>query len=121
VGWLHRKLGDVGHRDIGPGEAENLVRDGAVVLDVREPAEWQAGHVPGAFHLPLGELEGGLAALPRDRRIVVICRSGTRSATATALLIRSGFDAVNIGGGMQAWAAAGLPVEANDARPGAVV
>jgi len=121
VGWLHKKPGDEGRGDIGPGDAENLVRDGALALDVREPAEWQAGHVPGAFHLPLGQLEGGLATLPRDRRIVVICRSGNRSATATALLIRSGFDAVNLGGGMQAWAAAGLPVEANDARPGTVV
>lgn len=121
MGWLHKQAADEASADIGPGEAEKLVRDGALALDVREPAEWQAGHVPGAFHLPLGQLEGGLRALPRDRRIVVICRSGSRSARATALLIRSGLDAVNLGGGMQAWAAAGLPVEANVGRPGTVV
>jgi rhodanese-related sulfurtransferase len=121
VGWLRKRRGDAGRRDISPGEADVLVRGGALALDVREPAEWQAGHVPGARHLPLGQLEGGLHALPRDRRLVVVCRSGNRSATATDLLIGSGFDAVNLGGGMRAWAAAGLPIEANGARPGTVV
>ncbi|MHB8438120.1 MAG: rhodanese-like domain-containing protein [Acidimicrobiales bacterium] len=107
--------------DIDPGEADNLVRDGAIVLDVREHDEWEAGHIPGALHLPVGHLEKGFATLPRDRRIVVVCRSGNRSAMATTFLVRSGSDAVNLGGGMQAWAAAGLPVEGSDARPGTVV
>jgi len=92
-----------------------------VLLDVREPAEWQAGHGPGAVHVPFGQLEGRFGALPRDRRIVVICRSGNRSGTATAVLVRCGFDAVNLRGGMKAWASAGLPVETGDARPGTVV
>ncbi len=53
--------------------------------------------------------------------MVVICRSGNRSATATSLLVRSGFDAMNLRGGMQAWASSGLPVETGDAQPGTVV
>jgi len=121
VGWLQGKHGDGDQGDVGPREADALVRGGAALLDVREPAEWQAGHVAGAFHVPLAQLEGRLAALPRDRRVVVICRSGNRSATATSLLVRSGFDAVNLRGGMQAWSSAGLPVERGDARPGTVV
>jgi rhodanese-related sulfurtransferase len=121
VGWLHGKHGDGDLGAVGPLEADALVRGGAVLLDVREPAEWQTGHAAGAFHVPLGELEGRLAALPGDRRVVVICRSGNRSATATSLLVRSGFDAVNLRGGMQAWSSAGLPVETGDAQPGTVV
>ena len=121
MGWLRGKHDEGERGDIGPKEADALVREGAMLLDVREPAEWQAGHVPGAFHVPLGELEGRLAALPRDRRVVVICRSGNRSATATSLLVRSGFDAVNLRGGMRAWASNGLPVETGDAQPGTVV
>ena len=117
--WVHKMLG--GDQGIGPEAAESLLRSGAVLLDVREQTEWQAGHVPGALHVPLGELEGKLGALPRGRQVVVICRSGNRSARATSLLVRSGFEAVNLSGGMLAWAAAGLPVEAKSARPGTVV
>ena len=64
MGWLQGKHGGGDRGGIGPKEADALVRGGAVLLDVREPAEWQAGHVPGAFHVPLGQLEGRLAALP---------------------------------------------------------
>lgn len=119
MGWLHRMPG--GAEGIGPVEAESLIRSGALLLDVREQSEWQAGHAPGARHVPLGDLDEELGALPRDRRVVVVCRSGNRSARATALLVRSGFEAVNLSGGMQAWAAAGLPVETKNAWPGTMV
>jgi len=119
VGWLQKKLG--GGQGVGPKEADSLVRAGAVLLDVREQTEWYAGHAPGARPVPLGHLEGKLGALPRDRRVVVVCRSGNRSARATALLVRSGFEAVNLNGGMRAWAAAGFPVETAGAQPGMVV
>ncbi len=119
MGWLQKKLG--GGQGVGPKEADSLVRAGAVLLDVREQTEWYAGHAPGARHVPLGNLEGKLGALPRDRRVVVVCRSGNRSARATALLVRSGFEAVNLNGGMRAWAAAGFPVETAGAQPGMVV
>ena len=106
---------------VGAREADSLVRAGGLLLDVREPEEWRAGRAPGAWHVPLGDLEQNLGSVPRDRRIVVTCRSGGRSARATALLTRNGFQAVNLTGGMRAWASAGLPVETDGARAGTVV
>jgi rhodanese-related sulfurtransferase len=77
MGWFQKMLG--GRHGVGPREADDLVRSGAVLLDVREPSEWQAGHAPGARHVPLGKLEAKLGVLPRDRQVVVVCRSGNRS------------------------------------------
>ncbi|MET8468213.1 rhodanese-like domain-containing protein [Streptomyces sp. NPDC004856] len=84
----------------------------AVLLDVREGDEWRAGHAPGAVHAPLSGLVEG-AALPAAARglpLVVVCRSGRRSRRAAELLARAGVDAVDVVGGMSAWAAAGFPV-----------
>src|SRR4051794_10157093 len=100
-------------------EAEQLVSQGAVLLDVREDDEWQAGHAPGARHVPLNTLP---ERQPEDgERLVVICRSGSRSAHATAALMRWGYEAWNVAGGMQSWAAAGLPVVAENDAPGRVI
>ena len=121
MSWRQGKHEDGDQGDVGPREADALLHEGAMLLDVREPDEWQACRVAGAFHIPLGQLEVRLASLPRDRRVVVICRSGNRSATATTLLVRSGFDAVNLRGGMQAWSSAGLPLETGDAQLGSAV
>jgi rhodanese-related sulfurtransferase len=90
----------------------------SVLLDVREADEWQAGHAPGAVHLPLTALAAG-ARLPAEaqaRPVVVICRSGRRSRRAAELLRARGVEAVDVIGGMQEWAGAGLPVV--DARGG---
>jgi len=103
---------------VGPLEAEELIDQGAMLLDVREPSEWDAGHAPVAVHVPLGDLAAEIEDIPADQRIVVVCRSGGRSARATAFLVGSGRDAVNLEGGMQAWAAADLPVEGADGAPG---
>lgn len=92
-----------------------------VLLDVREADEWSAGHAPGAVWIPLGELERARTEVPFNRRIACVCRSGGRSARATETLISWGFDAVNVAGGMKAWAAAGLPVVRDDDTPGTVV
>src|ERR1019366_7746628 len=119
MGWLQTLLG--GGKGIGAREADGLVQAGALLLDVREPAEWRGGPAPGAPPIPLAEIQGRLGGLPRDRRVVVVCRSGGRLARATALLARSGFEAVNLNGGMRAWASAGLAVETDDGRHGAVV
>jgi rhodanese-related sulfurtransferase len=104
-------------------EAHSAVRHGpAVLLDVREPQEWQAGHAPQANHIPLGRLESRLAELPRDRQVITVCRSGRRSALAAQQLVAHGYQAVNLTGGMTAWAAAGLPViTGKGRRPGRVV
>ncbi|RPK90019.1 MULTISPECIES: rhodanese-like domain-containing protein [Streptomyces] len=84
----------------------------AVLLDVREEPEWKTGHAPDAVHAPLTGLAAG-AALPasaQGRPLVVICRSGHRSQQAATLLAERGADAVDVEGGMNAWAAAGYPV-----------
>ena len=97
--------------EVDPGRARRLIDVGAIALDVREPDEYAAGHVSGARLIPLGVLSRHLAELPRDRDIVVVCRSGRRSGEAVRALQQAGFDkAVNLAGGMLAWRAAGMPV-----------
>jgi DMSO/TMAO reductase YedYZ molybdopterin-dependent catalytic subunit len=94
---------------VGARAAAALLDAGALMLDVREPDEWRAGHVAQAWLLPMGQVARHRSDLPRDRRIVVACRSGGRSAAVAEALRAWGFDAVNLSGGMSAWAAAGLP------------
>lgn len=89
----------------------DLPADG-VLLDVREDDEWQAGHAAKAVHIPLGELPSRVAELADlpDGPVYVVCRSGGRSARATAWLNASGWDAVNVSGGMKSWDAEGREV-----------
>jgi hydroxyacylglutathione hydrolase len=83
-----------------------------VLLDVREPVEWQEGHAPGALHIPMREVPGRLGELPRDRPIALICRGGPRSSLVGSVLLAHGFTRlVNVWGGMTGWMEAGLPVE----------
>lgn len=106
---------------ITPEEAVRRADEGAVLLDVREPDEWQAGHAPEAVHVPLAALAARLAELDEGTPIVAVCRVGGRSERAAAALLQRGFDAVNLGGGMQAWVAAGLPVVADGGAAGEVI
>ncbi len=87
------------------------------LLDVREPDEWAAGHAPGATHIPLGELGSRTAEVPADQAVYVICRSGHRSANATRALTGAGWNAVNVAGGMQSWAARGRPMTTDSGLP----
>ena len=105
---------------IGPDDARRRTEAGAILLDVREPDEWTAGRAPGATWIPLGALASRQQELPAGQAIVVVCRSGVRSARATTALLAAGYDATNLAGGMQAWAAAGLPVETDTGAPGTV-
>jgi rhodanese-related sulfurtransferase len=89
------------------------VPENAYLLDVREPDEWEAGHAPGAVHIPMGELGDRAAEIPRDRDVYVICRSGVRSAQVTVALNNAGWMARNVDGGMQSWATRGLPMIAD--------
>ena len=101
-------------------DALAAVEEGACLLDVREPAEWDAGHAPGAVHVPMGDVQARVDELPRDRRIVAICRSGARSRTVAEYLLAGGFDAVNTVGGMKAWQAGGYDVVTDAGAPGVV-
>lgn len=92
--------------------ARHLDEGAMDVLDVRSRPEFDAGHVPGARHVPLGELQASAPTLAPDRPIAVHCQGGTRSAIAVSLLDAQGFSAVvNLAGGFSEWQAAGLPVE----------
>ena len=92
----------------------------ATLLDVREPHEWQAGHAPGAVHIPMSTITERVAEIPSGC-VYVICRSGHRSGQVAAWLAAQGWEAVNVAGGMQAWAAAGLPMDAETGAEPAVV
>ena len=95
-----------------------LARDDVGLLDVREDDEWAAGHAPDAQHVALGG--GDPSAFTGRGTVVVTCRSGNRSRKAVATLVGAGVDAVNLDGGMKAWAAAGHPLVRDDGTPGTV-
>lgn len=100
-----------GVRDVGPAEGATMIRDGAAVLDVRNPPEWACGVIPGSILIPLAELPARFDELPRQP-LVVVCHGGKRSATACRILHASGYPgAVNLAGGVLAWARAGLTLE----------
>jgi rhodanese-related sulfurtransferase len=99
-------------KEISVLEASRLIEaDDAVLLDVREPDEWQQLRAPDALHIPMGQLSVSAGRLPGDRTIACICAVGGRSAVVADALVNAGYDAVNVSGGMDAWATAGLPVE----------
>ncbi len=96
--------------EIGIDELAAAVRGGAAVIDVREPHEYVAGHVPGAVLIPMGQLPGRTAELDRRAPVYVICASGNRSATMTGVLCAAGFNAYSVAGGTSEWARSGRPV-----------
>jgi rhodanese-related sulfurtransferase len=96
--------------EISVGEAHDRVANGAAhLVDVREQHEWDAGHAPHAIHVPLGELPARAGALP-DGPLLLVCHVGGRSMRAADWLHGQGRDTANVGGGMDAWEKAGLPV-----------
>jgi rhodanese-related sulfurtransferase len=91
-------------------EAAKMRDEGALMIDVREQSEWDEYHMPGARLIPLAQLESRLSDLPKDQDIVVVCRSGNRSATGRDILLEAGFPRVtSMAGGMSDWRASGLP------------
>ena len=107
--------------DMTAAAASAAVDAGALLLDVREDFEWERGHAPQALHIAMSELGQRVEELPTDRTIVCVCHIGGRSAMVVDALNRSGWQAVNVLGGMEAWAAAGLPVIDDAGQPGVVV
>ena len=92
------------------------------ILDVREPYEWDAGHIDGSVHIPLSQVMAGQEQdrLDPERPVVIVCKSGNRSELAALMLQARGFEAENFEGGTEAWVAAGLPLLASDGSPGQV-
>ena len=104
--------------EIDINQLADVATSGGTVVDVREPAEYVAGHVPGAVLIPMGQLPDRLAELDREAPVYVLCASGNRSAAMTDFLRSAGFDAYSVAGGTGAWARSGQPVVAGTAaRP----
>lgn len=96
-----------------PKEATHLLAAGALMVDIREADEWEEVRIPGAEFRPLSEINEWYEDLPRDKTVILQCRSGNRSAMATAALIsQAGMDNVlNLAGGIIAWHQEGLPID----------
>jgi rhodanese-related sulfurtransferase len=98
------------------------VESGAYLLDVREDDEWEAGHAPGAHHVPMMEIPARMAEIPDDSDVVVVCRSGGRSGQVVSYLTQNGWDNVrNLDGGMKSWAASGREVVTENGQPARVL
>jgi rhodanese-related sulfurtransferase len=105
-----------------PSLTVEQVPSGAFLLDVREPDEWGAGHAPGAYHLPMQQVPARMAEVPMDGDVLVVCRSGVRSAQVVGFLQANGWDnVINLDGGMRAWAAAGRPLVGGNGAPPEVI
>jgi rhodanese-related sulfurtransferase len=113
--WPAIRRATGGGKEVGTLEATQLInRRDALVLDVREPGEYAAGHIPGAKHVPLGQLASRLKEFEKfkERPVVITCATGSRSGAAISILRKSGFnEAVNLKGGIAAWEQASLPLE----------
>lgn len=96
-------------------------RDELFLLDVREHDEWDAGHVPGAVHIPMHELGSRQSELPTDRTILCVCRSGNRSGMVTKELVKAGYTVENLDGGLQSWEAYGHGLEDMSGEQGMVI
>ena len=87
----------------------------AVVLDVRQPEEYREGHIAGSKLIPLGELNNRMSELPKNKEIICVCASGSRSRSATKFLVDAGYNAFDMQGGMFMWQRAQLPVKKGSA------
>ena len=107
--------------DVDPEGALRLVAEGALLVDVREDDEWEAGHAPEAAHIAMGLVADRMDEVPSDRTVVCVCRVGGRSAAVAGALAGAGYDVRNLDGGMLAWERAGLPVVTTDGQTGRVI
>jgi rhodanese-related sulfurtransferase len=97
-------------REVSRDEAQKLIDEGAQLIDVRSDHEWEAGHLPGATHVPLDELPERTGEIDKDRPVLLYCRGGNRSTMAAAALADAGYDAVKLNEGIVGWDEAGLPL-----------
>jgi rhodanese-related sulfurtransferase len=97
--------------DVSAAEVADFDRSQVQIVDVREPHEWAAGRIAGAVHVPMQELGAAAETLDHDRPVVFYCRVGGRSRMAADAFRGAGFQAHSMAGGLQAWAARGLPLD----------
>lgn len=111
---LWQMFSGTGGNNISVNQATLLInREDALVVDVRETAEWSAGHIPESRHIALGHLSKHLSEIDRfkEKPVIVVCASGNRSGAACGTLKKAGFQQVfNLAGGVHAWSDAGLPM-----------
>jgi len=100
-------------QQIDPGQVQDRMTQTPrpFLLDVRQPIEYREGHISGAELISLDELPGKISRLPKDRELICICQSGSRSSAAARQLNAAGYTTLNLRGGMTAWRRAGLPVK----------
>lgn len=108
---LFKKLaGQNSSTSLSAQEAEPRLKE-FLVLDVRQPSEFQLGHITTAKHIPLDKLKQRLNELPKDKTILCVCHSGSRSGVAVRQLRAAGYQAINLRGGMMAWQRNGLSIK----------
>jgi len=108
---LQRYAAYTNKSSIPPHKAQDKVKAGALFIDVREPVEWDQGHASGSRHIPLNEFKLRFNDFPKNKSMVVICASGSRSLSAVKMLRKNGFeDSWSVRGGVNAWKHLGLPM-----------
>jgi rhodanese-related sulfurtransferase len=103
-------------REISVDEAHKMYQGGTFVLDVRTQEEWDEYHVPNTTLIPLDQLPNRLSEVPKDKEIVVICRSGNRSQQGRDILLNAGYKATSMAGGVKEWYAKGYDIEGAPAQ-----
>lgn len=98
---------------VSPAEAKQLLtgKPAPILVDVREPVEFQQAHIAGARLIPLGQLGSRLGEIPTDKQVLVVCQTGSRSGMAARQLAKAGYDVINVNGGIMGWMSQGLPLK----------
>jgi rhodanese-related sulfurtransferase len=97
--------------ELAPERGAELVEAGAALIDVRRPYEYEGARLAGARNIEMNELTAAAGSIPRDRPVLFYCRGGNRSAMAAQAFREAGYEAYSLAGGIEAWAAAGQPLE----------
>jgi rhodanese-related sulfurtransferase len=102
--------------DVSVDEAYQMYQNGAFVVDVRTQEEWDEYHAPNSTLIPLDQLQARLSEVPKDKEIIVVCRSGNRSQEGRDILLSAGYNATCMTGGLKEWYAKGYPIEGAPAQ-----
>jgi len=103
-------------REVNTDQAYQMYQSGVFVVDVRTQEEWDEYHAPNTTLIPLDQLQSRLAEIPKDREILVVCRSGNRSQQGRDILLAAGYNATSMTGGLKEWYAKGYPIEGAPAQ-----